>query len=182
MPGRRIWTIGHSTRSGDDFVALLLTNEISGIADVRTIPRSKRHPHFAREALQNRLREEGIDYRHFAPLGGLRKPKADSTNTGWRNASFRGYADHMQSPDFAEAMDQLVEFGDRARIAIMCAEAVWWQCHRMLVSDALVARGVDVQHILGRSAVQPHRLTPFARIEQSTSGDNPPRVWYPGLL
>ena len=182
MPGRRIWTIGHSTRSGDDFVALLLANEIQGIADVRTVPRSKRHPQFGRETLQARLRQDGIEYRHFAMLGGLRKPNADSTNTGWRNASFRGYADHMQSPGFAEALAQLLEFGDRARVAIMCAEAVWWRCHRMLLSDALVACGVDVQHILGPSAVQPHRLTPFARIEQTETGGQLPHVWYPGLI
>ena len=182
MPGRRIWTIGHSTRTADEFVELLLANGISAIADVRTIPRSRRHPHFGGEALQARLRADGIDYRHFAALGGLRKPKPGSANSGWRNASFRGYADHMQSPEFSEALDQLVEFGDAANVAMMCAEAVWWQCHRMLVSYALLARGIDVQHILSASAIQPHRLTPFAKMEQPASADHPPRVWYPGLL
>ena len=181
MPGPRLWTIGHSTRTADEFVGLLVANGISAIADVRTIPRSKRHPHFGREALQGRLGAEGIDYRHFAALGGLRKPASDSANSGWRNASFRGYADYMQSSAFSEAVDQLVEFGDRATVAVMCAEAVWWRCHRMLVSDALVARNVDVHHIVGLSAVQPHRLTPFARIEKAHGG-RPARVWYPGLL
>jgi uncharacterized protein (DUF488 family) len=184
MPARRIWTIGHSTRSAEEFVALLHAHDITGLADVRTIPRSRRHPHFAREALEARLKQEGIEYRHFPALGGLRRPQADSSNGAWRNLAFRGYADHMQSAAFSGAIGELLEFGDVLRVAIMCAEAVWWQCHRMLLSDALVARSVDVQHIMsrrGQSALQPHRLTPFARVVASTGGA-PPQVSYPGLV
>ena len=179
MPASRIWTIGHSTRSADEFVELLRANAIGGLADVRTISRSRRHPHFGREILDARLRAEGIEYRHFADLGGLRKPRAGSPNGAWRNEAFRGYADHMLSPAFSAALDELLAFGARHHVAVMCAEAVWWQCHRMLLSDALVARDVDVQHIMSRkgvSAVQPHRLTPFAQIREDR------QVWYPGLV
>ena len=174
-----IWTIGHSTRSADEFIALLNANAIAGLADVRTIPRSRRHPHFAREALTQRLGEEGIEYRHFAALGGLRKPRQHSPNGAWRNQAFRGYADHMLTPEFAASVAELLEFGERRNVAVMCAEAVWWQCHRMLLSDALVTRDVDVQHIMsqrGRHALQPHRLTPFAQIRPDG------QVWYPGLV
>ena len=171
----RIWTIGHSTRSLDEFVALLGANGITGLADVRTIPRSRRHPHFSRETFDRHLEDHAIRYRHFPGLGGLRKPRPDSTNTGWRNMSFRGYADHMQTAEFAAAIEELLTFGAATHAALMCAEAVWWQCHRMLIADALVARDVDVKHIMsqrGASTLQPHRLTPFARLD-------PPRVWYP---
>ena len=167
MPAGPIWTIGHSTRSADQFVALLHQHGIAGLADVRTIPRSRRHPHFSREALDARLAAEAIQYRHFPALGGLRKPRADSPNGAWRNAAFRGYADHMQSDEFSVAIDDLLEFAGARNIAVMCAEALWWQCHRMLVADALVAQGVDVRHIMGQgrpggtAAFQPHRLTPF---------------------
>jgi uncharacterized protein (DUF488 family) len=175
----RIWTIGHSTRSADEFVALLRTNAVGGLADVRTIPRSRRHPHFGSEALAERLGQEGIQYRHFAALGGLRKPRRDSPNGAWRNEAFRGYADHMLTADFGAAVAELLEFGAERNVAVMCAEAVWWQCHRMLLSDALVARDVEVQHIMsqrGRAAVQPHRLTPFAQVRPDG------QVWYPGLI
>lgn len=179
MRARKIWTIGHSTRSADEFLALLRANNIDGLADVRTIPRSRRHPHFGRELLEARLHEAGIEYRHFAALGGLRKPRPDSSNGAWRNASFRGYADHMLTEEFSLAIDDLLDFGERHNVAVMCAEAVWWQCHRMLLSDALVARDIDVQHIMsqrGASSLQPHRLTPFARIRADK------QVWYPALV
>jgi uncharacterized protein (DUF488 family) len=175
----RIWTVGHSTRSADEFLELLRANTIGGLADVRTIPRSRRHPHFGRDALDARLKHEGIEYRHFAELGGLRKPQPDSPNGAWRNEAFRGYADHMMTTQFAAAVDALLHFGGRRNVAVMCAEAVWWQCHRMLLSDALVARDVEVQHIMslrGRSSVQPHRLTPFAQIRADC------QIWYPGLV
>lgn len=176
MPASRIWTIGHSTRSADEFVELLTANAIGGLADIRTIPRSRRHPQFGRELLDARLRADGIEYRHFAALGGLRKPLPDSPNAAWRNDAFRGYADHMLTPAFSAAVDELLAFGDRRRVAVMCAEAVWWQCHRMLLSDALVARDVEVRHIMSRqgaTAVQPHRLTPFAEVRSDR------QVWYP---
>jgi uncharacterized protein (DUF488 family) len=178
MPARQIWTIGHSTRTLEQFVALLRANGITGLADVRTIPRSRRHPHFGGEALAAHLGAEEILYRHFPALGGLRKPRSDSPNGAWRNLAFRGYADHMQGVEFSSAMDELLAFAEERRVAVMCAEAVWWQCHRMLLSDALVARGVDVQHIMsqrGESSLQPHRLTPFARVESR-------QISYPGLV
>jgi uncharacterized protein (DUF488 family) len=176
MPTSRIWTIGHSTRTADEFVSLLRSQQIDRLADIRTIPQSRRHPHFGRDALSARLVDDGIQYRHFKDLGGLRKPRADSPNGAWKNQAFRGYADHMQTPEFALALDQLLAFADGGRLAVMCAEAVWWRCHRMLVSDALVARTIDVQHILGATSVQPHRLTPFAHIQDAG------RVRYPGLV
>ena len=179
MPARRIWTIGHSTRTGDEFLELLQANSITGLADVRTIPRSRRHPHFGRDALQVHLNAAGVEYRHFPQLGGLRKPRRDSPNGAWRNEAFRGYADHMLTLEFAASVDELLDLGDRRKVAVMCAEAVWWQCHRMLLSDALVARGVEVQHIMslrGKSSLQPHRLTPFADIRDDR------QVWYPGLV
>jgi uncharacterized protein (DUF488 family) len=185
MRVQRIWTIGHSTRTADEFVALLRSNDISGVADVRTIPRSRRHPHFGLEALDARLGNDRIAYRHFPGLGGLRKPLRDSPNDGWKNASFRGYADHMQTSQFSGAIEELLKFAEHRRIAVMCAEAVWWQCHRMLLSDALLARDVDVQHIMaqrhrpGESTLQPHRLTPFARVDTGQISGSEPRVWYP---
>jgi uncharacterized protein (DUF488 family) len=185
MPVRRIWTIGHSTRRRDEFLALLRANFVSGLADVRAIPRSRRHPHFAREALQAWLGEEGIEYRHFASLGGLRKPRADSPNGAWKNPAFRGYADHMQTAEFSKAVDQLLEFAGTRNVAIMCAEALWWRCHRMLLSDALAARAVDVAHIMSQrdeSVVQPHRLTPFAKIRSVTEVTEFDAVWYPALV
>lgn len=190
MHGRRIWTIGHSTRTAEEFVGLLQANDITGIADVRTIPRSRRHPHFGLEALGARLSEEGIQYRHCPSLGGLRKPSVDSPNGAWKNASFRGYADHMQTAQFSSGVDELLRFAGGRQVAVMCAEAVWWQCHRMLLADALLARHVDVQHIMahssrrGESTLQPHRLTPFARIGSASaeSGGSDPQVVYPGLV
>jgi len=169
-----VFTIGHSTRSLDDFVELLARNGLAQLADVRTVPKSRRHPQFVREALAESLPRAGIAYRHFPGLGGLRKPRPDSANTAWRNASFRGYADYMQTPPFARALDDLVAWAGQPT-AIMCAEAVWWQCHRQLVADALVARGVEVRHIVSAAVPEPHRLTEFARVEGT-------RVTYPGLV
>jgi uncharacterized protein (DUF488 family) len=181
-----IFTIGHSTRTADEFLALLHAHAVSGIADVRTIPRSRRHPHFAREALAPFLAAHGIAYEHFPALGGLRKPRPDSTNGGWRHPAFRGYADHMQTAAFAAAVDALLNFagserGDSCggltprRVAVMCAEARWWQCHRQLLSDALVARGVEVRHIMTPRKADAHELTAFARVHGST-------VTYPTLV
>jgi uncharacterized protein (DUF488 family) len=177
MPAARIcrlWTIGHSTRTADDFLELLRAYRIDRLADIRTIPQSRRYPHFGRVALETRLMEKGIAYRHFPGLGGLRKPRPDSPNGAWRNQAFRGYADHMLTPEFAAAVDELLIFGDEARAAVMCAEAVWWRCHRMLLSDALAGRGVDVQHILNEAKAQPHRLTPFAKLQENGRVSYPP--------
>jgi uncharacterized protein (DUF488 family) len=160
----RIFTIGHSTRSAAEFLALLKAHGISGVADVRTIPRSRRHPHFSSEPLSALLSDHGIDYVHLPGLGGLRKPRPDSPNGGWKNEGFRGYADHMPSAAFAQALDALLSFGSGRRAAVMCAEAKWWQCHRQLIADALAARSVDVRHILSKDTPRPHELTPFARV------------------
>lgn len=169
-----IYTIGHSTRALDDFLALLAAHDIRQLADVRTIPKSRRHPHFGGDALSASLHDAGIEYRHFAALGGLRKPRADSSNTGWRHAGFRGYADYMETPAFTHAVDELIAWATDARTTVMCAEATWWQCHRRLLADALVARDIEVRHIMTPTSAPPHELTEFARIEAA-------RVRYPGL-
>jgi uncharacterized protein (DUF488 family) len=171
----RFYTVGHSTRSAEDFLVLLNAHGIAQLADVRTIPRSRRHPHFSREALATQLQEHGIEYRHYPGLGGLRRPRADSPNTAWKNASFRGYADHMMTPEFAVSFDELLTFGRAAPTAIMCAEAVWWRCHRALLSDALMIRGVDVLHIDSKGPPRLHRVNEFAR---NVAGN----VTYPGLV
>jgi uncharacterized protein (DUF488 family) len=170
-----VYTIGHSTRSIEDFIALLRTHGVTQLADVRTIPKSRRHPHFAREALSESLRAAGISYRHVPGLGGLRRPAPDSSNGGWRHAGFRGYADYMQTPAFAAALDDLIVWSNDGRTAVMCAEAVWWQCHRQLIADALVARGIESRHIMSEKAAASHELTSFARVDGRT-------VTYPGLV
>jgi uncharacterized protein (DUF488 family) len=170
-----VHTIGHSTRALDEFIALLHAHGVTQLADIRTIPKSRRHPHFAGDALSESLPAAGISYRHFAGLGGLRKPRPDSRNGGWRNASFRGYADYMQTPAFEAALEDLMAWSSAAPTAVMCAEAVWWQCHRQLVADALVARGVEVRHITSTRPAPVHSFTSFARVDEG-------RVTYPGLI
>jgi uncharacterized protein (DUF488 family) len=169
-----IYTIGHSTRPLAEFIDLLKGHGIEQLADVRTVPRSKRHPHFAAEALERSLAAAGVRYRHFPALGGLRKPRKDSTNGAWRVEGFRGYADYMETPSFEAGIDALLGFA-AAPTTVMCAEAVWWQCHRQLIADALVARGVDVRHIVSAAAPKSHVLTSFARVAGT-------RVTYPGLV
>jgi uncharacterized protein (DUF488 family) len=159
----QIWTIGHSTRSLDELIGLLRENGIQRLADVRRYPGSRRYPHFSRDSLARSLAEAGVEYVHVPSLGGRRRPEADSPNTAWRNAQFRGYADHMATPEFRAAIDSLT--GDPRRTAIMCAEAVPWKCHRNLISDDLVRRGHEVIHILGSHSTQPHALNPKARVE-----------------
>src|SRR5207245_2192175 len=144
----RIWTIGHSTRRIDIFLSLLEENQIKLIADVRMFPGSKRYPQFGREALAKSLGEHGILYEHFPELGGRRKPKADSKNTAWRNEAFRGYADYMETEAFSAGVARLLESAAASRTAIMCAEAVWWRCHRSLIADFLKDRGEHLIHIL----------------------------------
>ncbi len=161
----RIWTIGHSTRKIDIFVSLLQENGIKVVADVRMFPGSKRYPQFGREALAQSLSESGIRYEHFPELGGRRKSKPDSDNTAWRNESFRGYADYMETNDFRNGIARLVDLAVEAGpTAIMCAEAVWWRCHRSLISDYLKVRGVDVLHILDKHKVDAHPFTSAAQI------------------
>ncbi len=169
-----IYTVGHSNRSLDELVALLRPFGVETLVDVRTVPRSRHNPQFNTDALGAALRPHGIAYLHQPALGGLRKPRKDSPNAGWRNESFRGYADYMQSEVFAQALEQLVALGSRSTTAIMCAEAVPWRCHRSLIADALLARGVAVEHIMTPTHANPHKLTPFARLDG-------PQVTYPGL-
>jgi uncharacterized protein (DUF488 family) len=159
-----IYTIGHSTRPIEEFIALLTAYGITRLGDIRTVPRSRRHPHFSIDALSKSLPASGVAYRHVPGLGGLRKPRADSSNTGWRHAGFRGYADYMQTAAFQEALAEFVEFCAGGRGVMMCAEAVWWRCHRQLVADALVARDVDVRHIMSPTSAPPHTMTRFSRV------------------
>ena len=159
-----VLTVGHSTRSIDDFIELLRAHKISRVVDVRTIPRSRHNPQFNRDAVADSLARAGIAYTHMAGLGGLRHPKRDSPNDGWRNASFRGYADYMQTPEFAENLEELIALAKKERVAIMCAEAVPWRCHRSLIADALTIRGIRTEEILSKSPPRVHTLTPFARV------------------
>lgn len=161
----RIWTIGHSTRSREEFLAALEANGIKLIADVRLLPGSKRYPHFNADALADSLGRNGIRYQHFRELGGRRKPRPETKNTAWRNDAFRGYADHMETPEFAEAVARLLEADAAAGpSAIMCAEAVWWRCHRALISDYLKVGGIDVLHILDEKTTQAHPFTSAATV------------------
>jgi uncharacterized protein (DUF488 family) len=162
-----ISTVGHSTHSIEDFIGILEAHGIRQLVDVRTMPRSRRVPQFNKENLSASLPASGILYRHMPGLGGLRHPKRDSTNTGWRNASFRGYADYMQTQEFLENLEKLIGFAGQAPTAIMCAEAVPWRCHRSLIADALVARGMEVIEILSAKQSRPHTLTPFAQVRGS---------------
>ena len=162
---KRIWTIGHSTREIEVFISLLEENGIKLLSDVRSWPGSKRYPQFNREALAESLNTHGIRYEHFPELGGRRKPKPDSPNTAWRNASFRGYADYMETEEFHKGVERLLDLAREAGpTAIMCAEAVWWRCHRSLISDYLKSRGVEVMHILGKDKIEAHPFTSAARI------------------
>jgi uncharacterized protein (DUF488 family) len=161
----RIWTIGHSTREIDEFISLLKENEIKLLVDVRAWPGSKRYPQFNKDVLAESLTAHGIRYEHFPQLGGKRKSKPDSRNTAWRNASFRGYADYMETEQFQKGIERLLDVAAEAGpTVIMCAEAVWWRCHRSLISDSLKTRGLEVLHILGANKVEPHPYTPPARI------------------
>lgn len=159
-----IYTIGHSTRSLDQFVELLRTYGIGRLVDVRTIPRSRHNPQFNRDTLGRFLRNRRIGYRHMKELGGLRHACTDSPNSGWHNASFRGFADYMQTPAFAVAIDKLVDLAKGKLTAIMCAEAVPWRCHRSLIGDALIIRGIEVRDIFSTKSVKLHTITAMAVI------------------
>jgi uncharacterized protein (DUF488 family) len=170
-----IHTVGHSTRAFDELVDLLKTHGVAQLADVRSIPRSRRHPHFSIERRPAALALAAIGYRHLPQLGGMRKPRPDSTNIGWRHPGFRGYADYMSGPAFKAGLAELMIWSQDQPTAVMCAEGVWWRCHRQLIADALIARDVEVRHILTRAAPQRHGLTEFARIAEG-------QVTYPGLI
>jgi uncharacterized protein (DUF488 family) len=161
---RAIWTIGHSTRPLEEFLELLRENRIGAIADVRRLPGSRRHPQYDQDAFAASLAEHDIGYHWFEALGGRRRAHAGSPNTAWRNASFRGYADYMASAEFATGFVRLLELATRRRTAVMCAEAVWWRCHRGLLADALCVRGIEVLHILGAHDAQPHPYTSAATV------------------
>ena len=164
-PEDAIFTVGHSTLPIERFIALLQTYGIERLADIRTIPRSRHNPQFNDTALAGSLTAQHIEYVHMHALGGLRHARKDSPNTGWRNAGFRGYADYMQTEAFQDALAILIHLSRQKRVAIMCAEAVPWRCHRSLVADALGVRGVPVIEILSESSYRMHKLTPFARVE-----------------
>jgi len=170
--GVTIFTVGHSTRSVQELIKLLKSHGVTKLVDVRTVPRSRHTPQFNRDTLPEALKEAGIEYEHMAGLGGFRHTRPDSPNTGWRNSSFRGYADYMLTPGFEENLSALVEAAKQRQIAIMCAESVTWRCHRSLIADALVVRGVRVKHIMSLARTDPHELTPWAKVEGA-------RVTYP---
>jgi uncharacterized protein (DUF488 family) len=160
-----VCTIGHSNRPIDAFFDLLRANEIVRVLDVRTVPRSRHNPQFNRETLSESLGALQIGYTHLPGLGGLRHARADSPNTGWNNLSFRGYADYMQSPEFADNVQRVVDLATVERCVLMCAEAVPWRCHRSLIGDALLVRGVRVDDIIGAKRCKPHVLTAFAHVD-----------------
>jgi uncharacterized protein (DUF488 family) len=159
-----VWTVGHSTRSGEEFGQILSAYEIQVLVDVRSFPGSRRYPQFNREALAESLKQIGIEYRHGPRLGGRRTPRADSHNTAWKNASFRAYADHMENEEFRKGAKDLLELAGESRTAVMCAESLWWRCHRSLISDYLKAEGHTVIHILSETKTEEHPFTAAARI------------------
>jgi uncharacterized protein (DUF488 family) len=169
----RIYTVGHSTRSAEELVELLQAHGIQTLVDIRTVPRSRTNPQFNQDALPRTLAPSDIRYVHLPRLGGLRRASKDSPNSAWRNLSFRGYADYMQTDEFTRGLEELRELTPDGPLALMCAEAVRWRCHRSLVADALYARGVEVRHITSRTRAEPHKLTPFAELHGR-------QVLYPG--
>jgi len=170
-----VLTIGHSTRTLEEFLAILAAHGVERLIDVRSIPKSRRVPQFNSDALAPSLREQEIEYMHMKSLGGLRRAKKDSVNLGWHNASFRGYADYMATEGFRVGLERLLQLAREKRTAIMCAEAVPWRCHRSLIGDALLARGVHVEDIMSVTSRREHALTPFAKVD----GLN---VFYPAVI
>jgi len=167
-----VFTVGHSTRTIEEFLALLGAHGVRLLVDVRTVPRSRHNPQFNQEELREAMRGARIGYRHLKGLGGLRHAKKDSPNGAWRNASFRGFADYMQTEEFEENLERLIELAKKRQTAIMCAEAVPWRCHRSLIGDALLARRMGVEELSSLTSTRPHRITPWARVRGK-------RVWYP---
>ena len=159
-----LWTIGHSNRSIEQFLEMLASERIEALADVRRFPGSRRLPHFNQENLSKSLTDAGVDYVHFPELGGRRRTRADSPNTAWRNEAFRGYADFMMTAEFRAGIERLLALAKEKRTAIMCAEALWWQCHRSLIADYLKAAGHNVNHIMTPTKTEPHPFTSAARL------------------
>jgi uncharacterized protein (DUF488 family) len=170
-----IWTVGHSTRSAEEFNEVLHAHQIEALVDVRSFPGSRRYPHFNKPQLSRQLDSIGLLYLHSPSLGGRRRPSPDSKNTAWKNSSFRAYADHMESEEFQKGIETLLELAPTKRTAIMCAEALWWRCHRSLIADFLKAKGVEVLHILDARKTESHPYTSAARIVDG-------RLSYEGLL
>lgn len=167
-PSPIVLTIGHSTRTLEEFIRLLQAHAVSRVVDVRTVPRSRHNSQFNETSLPDSLKKVGLGYLHMPRLGGLRHPQRDSLNLGWRNASFRGYADYMQTPEFEQSLDELIQLASQERIVLMCAEAVPWRCHRSLIGDALLIRGIRTEDIMSSTRRQVHTLTPFAKVRGAT--------------
>ena len=163
-----VMTIGHSTRTIEEFIGLLQAHAVTLVVDVRTIPRSRHNPQFNKDSLPDSLKQANMGYVHIPGLGGLRHSKTDSINMGWQNASFRGYADYMQTPEFEQNMEELIRLAKQEQIAIMCAEAVPWRCHRSLIADALLVRGIRTEDITSLTRRTVHTLTPFAKVHGTT--------------
>ncbi len=165
---RPVMTIGHSTRTLEEFVRMVRAHGATLIVDVRTVPRSRHNPQFNKDSLPQALRQAGLGYVHMPGLGGLRQPRPDSPNRGWLNASFRGFADYMQTPEFAQSLEELIRLAHQERVVLMCAEALPWRCHRSLIADALLARGIRTEDIMSATRRQVHEFTPFARVRGTT--------------
>jgi uncharacterized protein (DUF488 family) len=174
-PSSLIWTIGHSNHPFETFLELLKAHGVKQVFDVRTLPGSKKYPQFNKETLSKSLREKGIGYRHLKNLGGLRRPLPDSINQGWKNASFRGYADYMQTEAFEEHLGKLILSAQKKPSTIMCAEALPWRCHRSLIADALAVKGIEVRHIMSKTQAKLHVITNFSKIDGK-------RITYPSLI
>ena len=170
-----VWTVGHSTRSAEEFTQILTAHGIQVLVDVRMFPGSRRYPQFNRAALSESLNGLAIEYKHEPRLGGRRSPRADSHNTAWKNPQFRAYADHMETDEFRDAVKELLQVASERRVAVMCAEAVWWRCHRSLISDYLKAAGHTVMHIMDEKKTEEHPFTSAARIVDE-------KLSYRGLL
>ena len=170
-----VFTVGHSTRSAEEFLKILAAHNINLLIDVRSFPGSRRYPQYNKDALSESLTAHHVEYRHFPSLGGRRKPRAGSKNIAWRNASFRAYADHVESAEFKQGIKELLELVSEKRIALMCAEAVWWRCHRSVIADYLKSIGVVVKHIIDVNTIEIHPYTSAARIGEG-------KLSYEGLL
>lgn len=178
MAQRTLFTIGHSTHPWAEFIALLKTWKIEELVDVRTLPRSRAFPWFTKQRMARALPKVGIAYAHVPALGGLRRPRKESVNTGWRNARFRAYADAMQTAEFEKGIRELNERRKQRRVCVMCSEALWWRCHRRMIADAEVARGIPVKHIMGATSATPHELTAFAVVKKRSGRAGGPVITY----